>query len=110
MLRDESPSTIAWIGSLQSFLLTAAGMIAGPVYDRGHLSLLLLIGGVLVVVGTFLTGFCSAYWQVILSQGLIVGMGTSCLMLPSMAILSQYFRKRLAFAVGIGSSGSAIGE
>lgn len=33
-LRGESPDTIAWIGSLSSFLQFAAGAIGGPLFDR----------------------------------------------------------------------------
>jgi hypothetical protein len=33
-LRDMSPSTIAWIGSLQAFFVFAGGLIGGPLFDR----------------------------------------------------------------------------
>jgi MFS family permease len=39
-----SSSDIAWIGSIQSFLVFAIGLFIGPFYDRGHLRPLLLIG------------------------------------------------------------------
>lgn len=43
-LFTESSSNISWIGSIQCFLLQPTGIIAGPVYDRGYLRLLLLSG------------------------------------------------------------------
>lgn len=33
-LRDESSDRIAWIGSIQAFLIFAAGAIGGPLFDR----------------------------------------------------------------------------
>lgn len=33
-LRDESSDRIAWIGSLQAFLIFAAGAVGGPLFDR----------------------------------------------------------------------------
>ena len=33
-LHDQSPSTIAWIGSVAAFLQFAAGAIGGPLFDR----------------------------------------------------------------------------
>ena len=33
-LRAEGPSKIAWIGSLQTFLMFATGSIGGPLFDR----------------------------------------------------------------------------
>lgn len=34
LVRDKSPSTIAWIGSVQVFFQFAAGSISGPITDR----------------------------------------------------------------------------
>jgi MFS family permease len=33
-LKDESADRIAWIASLQSFLMFASGTIGGPLFDR----------------------------------------------------------------------------
>ena len=86
------------------------GVLAGPLYDYGYLRALILVGSVLVVFGMLMTGLCSQYWQLILAQGVVVGLGSGCLFLPSIAVLPQYFERRRALATGIGSSGSAIGE
>lgn len=48
-------------------------------------------------------------WQVILSQGVCVGIGGACLFIPGVAILPTYFRKRLGLAVGLAASGSSMG-
>lgn len=109
LLPHESASNIAWIGSIQAFLLIGLGIVAGPLYDNGYLRALHGVGSVLVVLGMLLTGLCSQYWHLLLAQGVVVGVGSGFLFLPSIAILTQYFKKRLALATGIGSSGSAIG-
>ena len=70
----------------------------------------MLVGTFLTVVGTLLTGICSELWELILAQGVMIGLGTGCLFLPSIAIIPQYFEKKRSFATGIGSSGSAIGR
>ena len=44
-----------------------------------------------------------------LAQGLGVGIGIGLLFLPSLSILSQYFFKRRALAIGIAAAGSSIG-
>lgn len=33
-LSDKSPSTIAWIGSIQVFFMSATGLVGGPLFDR----------------------------------------------------------------------------
>ena len=109
LLHGTSSSEIAWIGSIQAFLLISLGIVAGPLYDQGYLRSLILFGSLLIIFGTLMTGLCSKYWHFILAQGIVVGAGSGCLFLPSIAVLPQYFEKRRAFATGLGSSGSAIG-
>ncbi|KAI1126930.1 major facilitator superfamily domain-containing protein [Nemania abortiva] len=109
LLKDQSPSNLAWIGSIQAFLLLFIGGITGPLYDHGYLRYLLVIGSLLMVVGTMLLSLCTEYWQVILAQGLAVGLGGGCLFVPSVAILPTYFSNRVAFFIGLAGSGSGIG-
>lgn len=104
-----SPSAISWIGSTQSFLLLAVGVISGPLYDAGYLRFLLYSGLVLVTLGRMITSICTEYWQVMLAQALCTGVGTGCLYIPSVAIIPEYFFKRKALAMGIVTSGSSFG-
>ena len=109
-LSGESPSDISWIGSVQAFLLISGSIVAGPLYDRGYLRLLLYTGSFLTVFGMMMTSICTAYWQAFLAQGLVVGLGNGCLFIPSVAILPAYFHKKRALALGIGAAGSSVGE
>ena len=52
---------------------------------------------------------CTEYWQVLLAQAFCIGIGTGCLFVPSVAILSTYFTTKFAFAVGLAASGSSLG-
>jgi MFS family permease len=85
------------------------GIVSGPLYDQGYFLYLIASGLFLVVFGMFMTSLCWAYWQVILAQGVAVGLGCGLLFLPTVAILSQYFAKRRAIALGIQSVGSPLG-
>lgn len=86
------------------------GLVTGPIYDAGHLKGLVVVGSILAVFGMMMTSLCEEYWQVLLAQGIVVGCGAGCLLLPSVAIMPQYFTKRRAFATGIGAVGSSLGE
>ena len=57
----------------------------------------------------FFTSFCTRYWQLLLSQGLLLGLGCGCLFVPSVAVLPTYFDKKQPLALGIAASGSALG-
>lgn len=108
-LQMHSPSQISWIGSLQAFLFLLGGVVSGPLYDYGHLKLLVCLGSFLVVFGMMMTSLCVQYWQAILAQGLVIGLGNGCLFVPSSAIIPQYFVKRKALAMGIAITGGNIG-
>jgi MFS family permease len=57
-----------------------------------------------------MTSISTTYYQVILAQGVCVGLGGGFLFIPSVAIIATYFRKRRSFAIGLAASGSSIGE
>jgi presenilin-like A22 family membrane protease len=42
-----------------------------------------------------MTSICTEYWQVVLAQGLVVGIGTGCMLLPSVAVMPQVRRLRV---------------
>ncbi|KAF0327999.1 Aspyridones efflux protein apdF [Colletotrichum sp. SAR11_59] len=103
-----TPSAISWIGSLQGALLMLVGPVSGPLYDAGYFRELLWAGLFLILLGQFMTSLCTTYWQVLLAQGVCIGLGCGLTFLPSTAILSQYFLKRRSFVIGIAATGSPI--
>ena len=109
ILRNESPSNISWVGSIQAFLLLLVGVATGPIYDAGHFQLLIRLGAFLTVFGMMMTSISTEYWQIILAQGICIGLGSGCIFVPSFAIIPQYFSTRKALATGIAASGSSIG-
>jgi len=106
---EANPSVIAWVGSIQAFLLVSVGVVTGPLYDFGYFRTLIFVGSFLVVFGMMMTSLCTHYWQVMLAQGLVVGFGSGCLFVPSVAILPTYFSTKKAFAQGLAASGSSLG-
>ena len=109
ILSTSSTSNISWIGSIQGSLLLLLGLFTGPLYDLGYLHILVNTGTVFTVLGMMLTSLCHNYWEVLLAQGFLVGIGNGLLFLPSVAIVPQYFSKRKSLATGIAASGSSIG-
>ncbi|KAF2230512.1 MFS general substrate transporter [Viridothelium virens] len=109
LLTRQSPSQIAWIGSLQAFLFIIGGTVAGPLYDHGRLQTLVRSGSFLVVFGMMMTSLGTKYWHLILAQGLTVGIGSAALFVPSIALLPPYFIKRRALATGTAVTGSNLG-
>ncbi|MCJ1476315.1 hypothetical protein MMC13_004981 [Lambiella insularis] len=109
LLSTTSSSDISWIGSIQAFLLVFIGVVTGPIFDLGYLRYLLLTGGFMTVFGIMMTSISTQYYQVLLAQGICIGLGSGCLFIPSIAIVATYFTERRALATGIAVSGSSIG-
>ena len=104
-----SSSEISWIGSIQCFLLQVTGLIAGPIYDRGYLRLLLLTGSFMVVFGMMMLSLCHEFWQALLAQAFCVGIGAGLLFVPTVSVIPTYFTTNIGLAIGIASSGSSLG-
>ncbi|KAF2644728.1 MFS general substrate transporter [Massarina eburnea CBS 473.64] len=109
LLPNSTPSAIAWIGSIQAFLLLVVGALSGPVYDRGYFRYLIISGTFMLVLGQMTLSACTEYWQVLLAQAICIGTGCGLLFIPSVGILSTYFNKKVGVAMGLAASGSSMG-
>lgn len=109
ILADKSPDQISWIGSTQSLLLLVVGVIAGPLYDMGYLRGLMIVGSLLVTLGFMFASMSTQYWHFMLSQAVCIGTGAGLLVIPSLALIPQYFLNKRALATGIITAGSSVG-
>ncbi|KAG7403379.1 MFS transporter asaE [Fusarium oxysporum f. sp. rapae] len=110
LIPSYSSSSISWIGSVQGFLLFLFGGVTGPIFDKGYLHTLVLIGLFAVSFGLMMTSLATEYYQLFLAHGICVGIGCACLFVPSIAIVSTYFTTKRAIATGITASGGSIGS
>ena len=104
-----SSSEVAWIGSIQVFILFGMGPFSGRATDAGFYKLTFVVGSVIQLLGMFMTSLCKTYWQVLLAQGVCVGIGNGLVFVPSVALASTYFLKNRSLALGVAASGSATG-
>lgn len=79
---------------------------SGSTHDAGCISLLLAGETAFVVFGLTMTRLCNASWQAFQAQGAVVGMGTSCLLIKSLATLMQDCVQRKVYAMDVLVSGS----
>ncbi|KAI4593526.1 hypothetical protein KJ359_009212 [Pestalotiopsis sp. 9143b] len=87
------------------------GVFIGPLYDAGYFRVLLFSGTFLVTFGFMMTSISSEYYQIFLAQGICIGLGTSCLSIPSIALVPMYFTPpKRALAMGIATIGSGVGS
>ena len=67
------------------------------------------VGIVVQTSGYIAAGFVDSIGQLIVTQGILVGIGIGFIYVPSLPILSQWFEARRSLANGIASAGSGFG-
>ncbi|PPQ91371.1 hypothetical protein CVT25_004138 [Psilocybe cyanescens] len=109
LLSSSSPSTIAWIGSIQYSLVFLPGLIVGRLFDLGYFRSIFLISSGVLVAATFLVAQCTEYWHFLLCQGFVVGFGCGGIFGPTTAVIAHWFKKRRGLAMGLVAVGSSLG-
>ncbi|RYP42196.1 hypothetical protein DL767_000360 [Monosporascus sp. MG133] len=104
-----TPSTISWIGSIQTWLTLLIGAFSGRLLDAGLFVPTFLVGSVLQVLGMFLMSVSTEYWHLMLTQGILTGIGGGIFYTPSLALISTYFQSKRGLAVGIATTGNSAG-
>ena len=100
-----SPSSIAWIGSIQIFLMFSISFVTGRALDAGYFRITFTSGIIMQLIGMFTTAQCTKYWQLLLAQGVCTGLGNGLQFLPVVGVLSTYFKRRKTTALAIASAG-----
>jgi MFS family permease len=109
LLSDHSPQDISWIGGIQQFLLFFGGLFAGRAMDAYGAHAVFLPGSFLLVLSLMLTSISTKYWQIILAQGVLFGLGSALIFSPAFSLPSQWFHKRRALATSVAVTGSGLG-
>jgi MFS family permease len=104
-----APSTISWIGSIQVFLLFAIGTLSGRATDAGLFRPVYIAGAAFQIIGIFTMAESTKLWHLFLSQALCLGVANGLQFCPAMALVSTYFAKRRALALGFTALGSCSG-
>ncbi|KAI0025184.1 MFS general substrate transporter [Xylariomycetidae sp. FL0641] len=113
LLAAHSPSAIAWIGATQGFLLSAGGVAAGALADRGHLRALLGCGAALGAAGLLGLSFArdGQYGVAFACLGVATGIAGGALYIPGLSLVAAYFAAtpRLGLATAAASAGASVG-
>ncbi|KAI5461545.1 major facilitator superfamily transporter [Mariannaea sp. PMI_226] len=108
-LLNRPPEDISWIGSLEVFLLFFIGAFTGRLTDAGYFRPLFIVGTIMLCLGMFMASLSTTYWQLLLAQGICIGIGDGLVFTPCMTITGTYFSKKRSLAFGITSAGSVTG-
>jgi MFS family permease len=108
-LPSKSASELAWIGTMATFLLIVGGVFSGPLFDLGFFRAMLLAGAFLGTLALFLLSLCTEYYQVLLTQGVLVGLANALLYLPGLALVGRSFKRHRSIAMSMTTCGAPVG-
>ena len=103
------PSSVGWIGGVPMFLIFFGGSVSGRASDAGYFRHCFSSGVALQFLGMIMASLSTDYYQILLSQGVCVGLGNGLVFTPGLSVTSSYFHKNRSLAVGIGAAGAATG-
>ncbi|RDB29256.1 putative transporter MCH4 [Hypsizygus marmoreus] len=109
LLKGSSSSAIAWIGSLQFSFMFLPGFAAGRLVDLGYFRLALLTAMAALTAANFLIAECTKYWHFLLCQGVVLGLSAGCIYIPTLTVISHWFKVRRPLAFSLITIGSSIG-
>ncbi|KAJ7708687.1 major facilitator superfamily domain-containing protein [Mycena rosella] len=110
-LNNYSASTISWIGGVTYFFELGCAPIGGKLYDTGFGRVSVWFGSFLSMLSFFLLSHAKPhqYYQVLLSQGVGMGIGLMLVFGPSMTMVSDHFNTGRGLAMGIVAAASPVG-
>jgi MFS family permease len=105
-----SRSDGATVASANFFVYAIASPLVGLAFDRFGPRLLMPLGALLVGVGLVVSSFASSLWELYVSYGIITALGQGALsFVGHNALISFWFVRRRATAIGIASMGQGVG-
>lgn len=109
--RSEASNTalIAFVGTLSAGLTWGGGAAVQPLATHIGARAAVLLGAVLMALGLALASVSRTSWQLLLTQGLIWGIGSALVYFPPVGAAPEFFGARRGAAMGLVLSGAGLG-
>ncbi|OUM55462.1 hypothetical protein BVG19_g5003 [[Candida] boidinii] len=108
-LADASSATTSWIFSLFLGCSYCGGIVSGILFDETGVKIPFILGTTLMVGGLFITANAESIGSFIGGFGVICGFGCALCMNPLMGVVSHWFKKKRAMAMGLATLGGSVG-
>ncbi|KAG0710024.1 Monocarboxylate transporter 12 [Chionoecetes opilio] len=106
---QEGKSLTSWVGSLFMAIPLLAGPLASILTDRYGCQTVTICGAVVASLGFFVSAFVNTIPLLLLTVGIITGLGLAVCYVAAIVIVAFYFEKKRSLATGIAVAGSGIG-
>ncbi|KAM5440991.1 hypothetical protein MferCBS31731_003775 [Microsporum ferrugineum] len=110
--KAKNRAAVALVGTLGAGLTWSGSIVINPLMSRvkGNANQkIATIGCCLMSASYALAGSSQRLWQLLLTQGLLYGMGSSMVYFPILSVAPEYFDRRRGAAMGFILSGASIG-
>ncbi|KAJ2617710.1 Glucosamine-6-phosphate isomerase (Glucosamine-6-phosphate deaminase) (GNPDA) (GlcN6P deaminase) [Coemansia sp. RSA 1365] len=104
-----SNATISLIGVLSSSSMAILGVVSGKLCERFGYKIVPLCGVFTLSLGYFLASFAHEPWHLLLTQGVLCGVGAALTFLPAVVVPAQWFDRHRGLATGAVSLGIGVG-
>ncbi|XP_075975727.1 monocarboxylate transporter 9 isoform X2 [Anticarsia gemmatalis] len=105
----EGKGTVAWVGSLLSGVYLAAGPVVSALCNKFGCRAVCIAGSFVAAIAFVLSTFSKSVTMMMITYGLIGGLGFGMIYLPSVVAVGYYFETRRSLATGIAVCGSGVG-
>ncbi|KAJ1888087.1 hypothetical protein LPJ66_008748 [Kickxella alabastrina] len=89
--------------------MLSGSIFTGPLTDKFGFRAVSLVDTIICSTAVLLASFTNALWQLVLTQGIVFGIGAACIFSPSVSLMSQWHYKTRPLATGIAVAGSGTG-
>jgi MFS family permease len=104
-----SRSATSAVFAFTTFIFFMGGIVSGSATDRFGPKPVLILGGLSLGSGLYLTSLVNSIWVGYLTFGLGVGIGISCGYVPMLTVVGSWFEKHRAAAIGLAVTGVGFG-
>lgn len=106
---DESPGTVAWVGSILCGVYLMSGPIVGGLVNKFGCRPVCMAGSFITCIAFLLSIFSVNVTMLMGLYGFLGGFGLGLIYLPAVVSVGYYFESKRALATGISVCGSGVG-
>ncbi|TNN16130.1 Monocarboxylate transporter 12 isoform 1 [Schistosoma japonicum] len=106
---QESLSATSWIGSFSYGVPALAAPLSSLLLNRFGCRITCMLGGLISGLGCFAGAFTNSIISMVLSFGILSGLGASLCITSALVVVSMYFDDRRATATGLSIAGTGVG-
>ncbi|KAJ9624388.1 hypothetical protein H2204_010841 [Knufia peltigerae] len=105
-----SKAMLAFVGTVGAGLTWAGSIFVNPIMARSKDPRWITGSGAIFISAAYvIASFCHKVWQLLLTQGLMYGVGASLLYFPILAVAPEYFDAHRGSAMGLILSAAGVG-